>query len=139
MTNPFRVCFIQVSDNNTKLQKISAVIYDHFVKNDKVLIAVPSNEAALYIDQLLWKMPEESFLPHSISNFPTKERVTITTSLTNVNQASILINLLTDLHPDPGPVNMIYELLDLTSKDKELISRKKHAAYTNAGHQLQMN
>ena len=32
----------------------------------------------------------------------------------NVNQASSIINLLTDLHPDPGPVSVIYELLDLS-------------------------
>jgi DNA polymerase IIIc chi subunit len=129
-----RVCFMRAADNMSKLQKLYSVIHHHFVKNDKILVAVPSNEAALYIDQLLWKMPEESFLPHAIVNHPTKERIAITTSLLNVNQASILINLLGNLHPNTGTIGLIYEFLDLTSKDKEANSRQKQAAYASIGH-----
>lgn len=129
-----QVFFIRVNDNLSKIQKICSLVHSHFVKKDKVLIVVPSNEAAIYLDQLLWKMPEESFVPHAIANGITKEQVAITTNLSNVNQASTLVNLLGNIHPNPGSVDMIYELLDLTSKEKEEVSRQKQAAYRRAGH-----
>lgn len=137
ISKPIRVCFIQVTDNATKLQKLCAVIHSHFIKNDKVLIAVPSTEAAAYIDQLLWRIPEESFIPHAVANHTTNERIAITTTHSNINQASTLVNLLANPHPNPGSVNLIYELLDLTSKDKEAISRQKQATYRNTGHQVE--
>lgn len=132
-----QVFFIRVNDNLSKIQKICSLVHSHFVKKDKILIVVPSNEAALYLDQLLWKMPEESFVPHAIANGATKEQVAITTNLSNVNQASTLVNLLGNMHPNPGSVDMIYELLDLTSKEKEEMSRQKQAAYRSAGHQVE--
>lgn len=129
-----RVCFIRVTDNTSKLQKLCAVIHEHFIKKDKVLIVVSSIEAAKYIDQLLWRMPEESFVPHAIAKGTTKEHIAITTNLSNINGASVLVNLLPNVHPSPGPVDLIYELLDLTSKEKEEISRNKQETYRNAGH-----
>lgn len=132
-----RICFLKVTDNASKLQKLCAIIHNHFIKNDKVLIVVSSNEAATYIDQLLWRMPEESFTPHAIIHASTKELVAITTSHLNINQAPVLVNLLTTLHPDPGPVDVIYELLDLTSSEKEIISRKKQIEYQTAGYLIE--
>lgn len=129
-----KVCFIRVTDNASKLQKLCTVIHDHFVRKDRVLIVVPSVEVAKYIDQLLWRMPEESFVPHAIANGPSRELVAITTSLSNVNGASTLVNLLPNIHPNTGPVEVIYELLDMTSKEKEGISRGKQDAYRSAGH-----
>lgn len=129
------VCFLQVIDNASKLKTLSSTIYNHFLKNEKILVAVPSYEAAAYIDQFLWKIPEESFLPHAIANAQTHERIAITTTQFNVNQASILINLLTIIHPNPSGITLIYELYDRTSKDKEAISQKKQADYANAGYQ----
>lgn len=129
-----RVCFIRVTDNTSKLQKLCAVIHDHFIKKEKVLIVVPSAEAAKYIDQLLWRMPEESFVPHVIANGTTNEQIAITTSFSNLNGALTLVNLLPNICTSLGSIDMIYELLDLTSKEKEEISRRKQEAYKNTGH-----
>jgi DNA polymerase IIIc chi subunit len=130
-----RVCFIRVGDNASKLNQICSLVHRHFLKNERILIPVPSQEAAAYIDQLLWKMPEESFLPHAIVNIPCQERIVITTTtLSNINQAAIIINLLPALHVNPAPAHCIYELLDLTSAEKEAASRKKEAAYRAAGY-----
>jgi DNA polymerase-3 subunit chi len=132
-----QIVFIRVSDNIAKIQRLCSVVHDHFIKKDKILIVVPSNEAAIYLDKLLWKLPEESFTPHVLANVPTKEQVAITTATTNINQASVIINLLNSIHPNPGAVEVIYELLDLTSKEKEEASRQKQSAYRNAGHDVQ--
>ena len=132
-----RVCFLRVTDNSSKLQKLCALIHSHFVKHEKVFIVVPSNEAAVYIDQLLWRMPEESFVPHAIVNSSTKEQVAITTSRSNLNQATLLVNLAPGIHSNVASVNLIYELLDLTSAEKEAVSRKKQADYQSAGYQIE--
>lgn len=137
LSNLARVCFLRVTDNISKLQKLQVAIQSHFLKNDKILITVPSNEAASYIDQLLWRIPDESFLPHAIINYPSKEHIAITTTYSNVNQASILINLLPTLHPNPIRVTLIYELLDMTSKEKDVISRQKQFSYVNLGYQVE--
>ena len=129
-----RICFLTVKDNPTKLQKICEIIGSHFVKKQRVLIAVPSNEAAAYIDQLLWKMPEEGFIPHAIHQNATQDYVVITTAPQNLNQAQVIVNLLPTQHPNPGSVDTIYELMDLTSRDKEETSRKKQATYQQAGY-----
>lgn len=123
------VQFLTVSDHASKLQQVCAVIHKHFMKSDFILIAVPSPEAAAYLDQLLWKTPEESFLPHVVAHGPTQERVVITTASTNINKAKVLVNLLPTIHPEAHTFHLIYELLDLTSKEKEEVSRKKEAHY----------
>lgn len=130
---PMRVCFIRVTDNASKLQKLCEIVHSHFIKKDQLLITVPSSEAATYIDQLLWKMPEESFIPHLINNSLSKDPIIITTNTTNINQAKTVINLLVTVHPNPVPADLLYELLDLTSKDKEAISKRKQSDYHNAG------
>lgn len=131
------VCFLRVVDNTSKLQSLCSVVHRHYLMKKNTLIAVPSPEVAQYIDQLLWRMPEDSFIPHAIVQGTTREKIAITTSAANVNQASVLINLLPEIHSNPGPVSTIYELLDLTSKEKEAISRKKQDAYRAAGHTVE--
>jgi DNA polymerase-3 subunit chi len=124
------VRFLTVTDNASKLQQLCAVVNEHFAKGDSMLIAVPTPEAAAYLDQLLWKMPEESFMPHSICNNPTQDRVVITTAAGNINQAKILLNLLPSIHPNSQMFACIYELYDQTSPEKEELSRKKQAHYS---------
>lgn len=131
--------FITVANNQSKLEQLCSVVYRHFLNNEKIAIAVPSQEAAVYIDQLLWRMPEESFLPHVIANHTSKERIVITSSLSNINQAAVMINLLTVVHPNPVPAQYIYELLDLTSSEKEALTRKKEAEYKAAGYLVTSN
>lgn len=132
----YRVCFIQVMDNASKLKKLCDIVQTHFLKKDVILITAPSIQAAEYIDQLLWRSPEESFIPHAIVSHASKEKIAITTSPSNVNQANVLINLLAVTHPNPGLVDVIYELLDLTSQDKIEVARQKREIYMKAGHQI---
>lgn len=124
-----QVHFLTVTDNASKLQQLCTVVHKHFIKGESLLIAVPTQEAAAYLDQLLWKMSEESFVPHCVANGPTQERVTITTEATNVNQAKILLNLLSTIHPTTNDFEFIYELFDQTSPEKEELSKKKQAHY----------
>lgn len=127
------IIFVQVKDIDAKQQAICTLVHKHFRRSDSILITAPSKEAAIYIDQLLWRWPADSFIPHTITDTLTKERVVITTSKTNINQASILINLCPTIYEEIKNFHLAYELLDLTHPLKEQQSRKRHADYQAAG------
>lgn len=125
-----QVRFLRVTNNVEKQESICRVIHEHFTNNQRVLVAAPTAEAAKFLDLLLWKTPKESFTPHIISNTPTQERVVITTTTANLNQANVLVNLSGTTPKILNTVEIVYELLDLTSPEKEAASLARQAAYT---------
>lgn len=123
------IIFLTVYDNGSKLDKIVSTVASHYSRGSSVLIAVPTLEVALYIDLLLWRMPSTSFLPHTISDFTTSERVAITTSDTNINQATVLVNLRPEVSTLSASIPFVYELYDRTHPQKEELSKKRQATY----------
>lgn len=113
-----RVIFVTVRDNAAKLNAICQQVERSFDRKEPILIAVPNTEAANYVDQLLWKMPEESFLPHQIALSQTNELVAITMGSENVNRARILLNLCSNVSPIFHEFEMIYEFYDETQPAK---------------------
>jgi DNA polymerase III subunit chi len=132
-----KITFLRVLDNAAKLQRLCEAVHYHFLKKEKVLIGVSSDEAAAYIDQLLWRMPEDSFIPHAIINGQTKELVAITKELNNVNRAQALINLRIEIPNSIAEYTVVYDLLDLTQSSKEEQSRKRQEAYRLAGYSFE--
>ena len=108
--------FLTIKDNAAKLQAICDTVQRHFYKAEKMLILVSSDEAAHYIDQLLWKYSEESFIPHAIISSTSHERVAISKVRANLNQAAVLFNLRPEAATQiSGPHTLIYDLLDETT------------------------
>ncbi len=134
MNHTPNITFLNVADNASKLKKLCEAVQRHFMAKEKVLIAVPSDEAAAYIDQLLWRMPEESFMPHVIAERQCNERVVITKSNENINKAEVLINLRAEIPTGINDYHIIYDLLDHTHPTKVEQSRKRQDAYKSAGH-----
>jgi DNA polymerase III subunit chi len=126
-----RVIFISVKDNNSKLNVICQTVQNLFIQKKAVLILVPNEEAASYVDQLLWRLPEESFLPHRIAFNPTNEPVVITTKAENMNQAHVLFNLCPNASPIYRDFETIYELDDRTHPTKEQLSQQRKAFYAS--------
>ena len=122
------VHFLRVTDNQEKLFKICQVVHHYFDLNKSILILVPNQEVASYIDQLLWKTPEESFLPHSIVEAPSDDKVAIACSPTNFNNASIIMNLTTEIHPF-NEYEVTIELFDETHSSKKDLSKQKIERY----------
>lgn len=133
-----KIIFIQVKDNAAKLNKICATVQKHFELKESILITVPSAEAAVYIDQLLWRLPEESFLPHAVVHSPSQEMVAITTATANINQAKILLNLRSEAISFASEFLRIYELFDLTHFEKERLSLQRQAVYQSLGYKPEM-
>lgn len=132
MINPKKVIFLKVDSNNSKLQKLCRTVSKHYNKRERVLITVPTEQAAIYVDQLLWRMPEDSFLPHAIINTLTEEPIAISREKGNINQAKVLINLCPDAAVNAEGFAVVYELLDTSDSDKEALSKKRLARYSSS-------
>jgi DNA polymerase III subunit chi len=133
-----KVIFLRAADNTSKLEQICKTVNLHFEKNERMQISVPSTDAAAYVDQLLWRLPEESFIPHSISQSPTQEQIIITTQTGNLNHATIWMNLCPAVSGDPSLFSIIYELWDQTHPSKEALSAQRQAFYRLHGHSIEV-
>lgn len=132
------IYFWIVRDVQKKLATVCHLAKRHFARKERVLITTPNAQAACFVDELLWKNPPDSFLPHAISLEPLQAAVVITYpeaggQVANLNQAQVVINLCPDMSSLAGSVNCVHELHDQTDAAKQLLSDKRFAAYEAAG------
>lgn len=134
MSREIRVTFFQVKNDGEKRERIIRLAEEYFEKKEPLLIRLPHQKALEYVDLLLWRFPEESFLPHAIKDEPCKDLIVLTTSDKNPNSARSVLNL------SPEPINnqnlsfiKIYELEDLASTHKHHSAQERYKAYKAAG------
>lgn len=123
----------RVKDNANKLSVICSKINECYVNGNRILITVPNIEASRYVDQLLWKQPEEAFLPHCISDSPTNDRIVITVKNENLNVANVLFNLCPEIIPLWHTFDIVLDLYDETHPSKIAQSDLRKAAYESSG------
>lgn len=126
------VVFLDVKSSSEKLQTLSSTVQRHFLQGDRITIAVQNEEAASFIDQFFWKNPPEGFLPHCIATEATGEQVVIVVGDNNLNNATILINLRTQICTRIEEFACIYELFDRSTPDKEQLSQAKKLSYNQS-------
>lgn len=131
--NSSRIVFFQVHDNSAKLKYIVDAATAHFHKKEPFIIFVEDDRAQQFVDQLLWKLPETSFLPHTSTDGPSSELVVITKMKQNCNNAKAAFNLCPTPLLIDGPFKIIYEFEDLTSISKKNFSSIRFDAYKQAG------
>lgn len=127
-----RVIFFQVKTPKEKIDRLIETVTSHFEKGENSILFVEDEKAQHYVDDLLWKMPNFSFLPHAISDFATKEKTVITRSKTNINEAKYAFNLCSTPLLIDSPFKIIYEYEDLTSPGKQQASQNRFDAYKKA-------
>jgi DNA polymerase-3 subunit chi len=128
-----RIVFFQVDTPLKKVQKIVDTVQSHFEKKEHFLIVVEDSKAQTFLDELLWKEPNTSFLPHVAIDHPSSDRVVITKTKKNINQALFVFNLCSTPLFFEGPFKIIYELEDLTTLNKKNLSTLRFDAYKQAG------
>jgi DNA polymerase IIIc chi subunit len=136
MTDSFslqHIVFFQVADTNSKLRKLCETIFYHFERMDNFLIIVSDEKTEKYVDELLWKIPQESFIPHESSSAPCNEKIIITKTKENLNNASFIFNLSSEPLFFDEPCRIIYEFEDLASEQKKEISQNKFKSYKQKG------
>lgn len=131
------VIFLKAADNQSKISCICDTVRRCFEEGKAVLIAVSSQEASNFLDNLLWRYPEDSFLPHVVSNDPVSDRIVITMNEKNINNAAVLFNLRPNANLSRGMFQVIYDLFDETHPDKLKLSQQRLQAYRDAGCNVQ--
>ncbi len=127
-----RVIFFQVKEAKAKLSCLLEMATAHFAKKEPLLIFVEDEKTALYVDDLLWKLPPTSFLPHAIVTEGSTELVAITHGKANLTQAKIAFNLCSTPLLVEGPFRILYDFEDLTSPSKKQLSELRFDAYKRA-------
>ena len=127
-----RIVFFQVRDVASKLKRIAETAKAHFEKKERFLIFVEDAKAQDFVDELLWKSPESSFLPHSAADEETKDWIAITKGKRNINGARIAFNLCSTPLLIEGPFRIIYDFEDLTAPNKKNLSSLRFDRYKEA-------
>jgi len=125
-----RVILFQVRTSNSKVSHLTQISAHHFAKKEQLLIVAEDEKAVTYIDELLWKFPPTSFLPHAIGE--EKANIAITKERQNINFAKYAFNLC----PTPLLIEgfrLIYDFEDMTSPLKQQLSAMRFDAYKKAG------
>jgi len=123
-----RAIFFQIKNNKSKLQKLVEIANFHFSKNENFLFITADESSVKFVDELLWKSPTTSFLPHFASSTCLDEKIVITSKRENLNNSKYIFNLC----PNPlmlDNINIIYEFEDFTASGKLQLSRKKYELY----------
>ncbi|HSX38821.1 MAG TPA: DNA polymerase III subunit chi [Chlamydiales bacterium] len=131
MSHESRIIFFQVTDVPTKLKRILETVKAHFKKKESLLFFVEDDRALHYLDELLWKVPDTSFLPHAIANASTEEKIVITKTKTNVNHSPFAFNLCSTPLLIPG-FKVIYDFEDCSAPNKKNLSELRFNAYKQA-------
>jgi len=132
-----RVVFFQVRDTPTKLQRICETAHLHFERKEPLLILAHDEKSQKFVDELLWKMPSASFLPHIATDEETQEFIAIAKIKKNINKARIAFNLCSTPLLLDGPFRIIYEFEDLTEPNKKRLSGLRFDRYKEAGHLIE--
>ena len=133
MTNPDspRIVFFQVKNAADKVRLLADTAQSHFAKKEKFIIFAEDDRAIEYVDSLLWKYPQVSFLPHAIAENPCPDPIVVTKVKKNLNEARFAFNLC----PTPLLIEgfrIIYDLEDATLPNKKLLSQARFDAYKAA-------
>jgi DNA polymerase IIIc chi subunit len=132
MSDTPRVVFFQVPDATAKLNRIAEIAQYHFIRKEHLLILAEEDKALAFADELLWKHPPDSFLPHSIQEAESKEWIVLTKIKKNLNDARYVFNLCPTPLLIEGPFRIIYDFEDTREPNKKMLSQIRFDAYKQA-------
>lgn len=136
--NSSHVVFFSAKDPQEKLSKLCTIVQKHFQECNPLLLVMADVRAQDFVDELLWRMPPESFIPHASSNMPCKDIIAITSSSQNINQAKTIFNLTSfPLLWTEEPVT-IYEFEEHFSPQKRQATENRYQAYREKGLPIRM-
>ncbi len=128
-SSPTRVVFFQINEPKAKLLRLVEMATFHFERKEPFLILVEEEKTEQYVDELLWKLPPTSFLPHAVVDKESQDLIAITRHKKNMNQARFAFNLCSTPLLIEGPFKIIYDFEDITSLNKKHLSELRFDAY----------
>jgi DNA polymerase-3 subunit chi len=125
-----KILFTSLKTPSEKVRFLIKVVFDHYLKNHKIIIFTQDLKTAQFVDNLLWSEPKESFLPHFMSQSLTDEKIVITCEKSNLNEAKVAFNLTSQaLNPIDLKLHTIFEIEDLSMIEKTAVFKKKLLTY----------
>ena len=135
--NSIRVVFFQVRENKEKIQKLVEQVAFHFERKESLILFTEDEKAAHYVDELLWKYPATSFLPHVLSDEVCSDYIAINFSKKNGKAAKAAFNLCPTPLLIEGSFKIIYDFEDLSSPSKQQFSALRFDAYKKSGYLIE--
>ncbi len=131
--NSPKAVFFQIKDVKSKVIKLIQTALYHFQKKEPIIIFVNDSISETFVDEILWKQPLESFLPHVVSQESSSDFIVITKTDKNLNNAHFIFNLCPQIPMIDKTFKTIYDYDDLTSQKKQELSKKRFDDYRNMG------
>jgi len=128
--------FLKSRNAQEKIEKLQRIIYQHYINKEKIFIHVNDDFAAKFVDELLWRWPKDSFLPHAINS--EKTQICISDKSKNLNKAMVLINLRSTASNLMQNFSFKYDLFDQSSPEKQKLSEQRMQEYKKNGIETQL-
>jgi DNA polymerase IIIc chi subunit len=119
------IIFLIAKETSFKLLKICEIAKLLIEKKEPLLILVPDTAALHFVSDLLWRHPEEAFLPH-----PTSLLSIATEALEDGHN---LFNLRPTAYTEKFLFKTIYEFEDYTSSERLQLSKVRYQSYRDLG------
>jgi len=130
-----KVIFFETKRSSQKLDKIIGAAHYHFKSDNKLLILTPNEKVSEFVQELLWKEPKDSFLPH---NTDENDVIVISHEKKFLEKPIHYIFNLTDIPLDLfSPKRTIYEFDDVVNETKKKIAKEKFQFYHRKKYQIQ--
>ena len=134
-----RVVFLTVKTPQEKCQKIVQVATELFREKEPLCFLTASPKAETFIDELLWKEPLDSFLPHRKASSSVKDLIVISSGFPAPNGAKSLFNLTGKALTGSDDFKTIYEFEDQTSESKKELTKELYKSYKQACFQINLD
>ena len=132
------IYFWTIHNNKEKCQRVCELVYRAFSRSQRVLILTPNGAASEFVSQLLWHMPPDQYIPHTIVTKAIAHpigyvpaAIVITTRAINFNRAHHLIQLCPEVPKNHDEFACIHELDDRSDPEKERATLRKKEVYKN--------
>jgi DNA polymerase III subunit chi len=118
---------------------ITGILTKALAKNVKSTLLTPGEELTKYWDNLLWRSPPDSFLPHGPDSGPDPELqpLLIASQTADKNGATLLVMTTPHLLSNPEQFDMVIDFVDPSSSDALTASRSRYKKYMDLGCKLE--
>lgn len=125
----------QASEQHQAVAQICCALYD---KNKRCSVFCDSQTQAEIIDEVLWQLPSERFIPHKIGNEGDNKPapIEINWQIQPRWSANTLINLTTLFHPQMLKSPFIYDFVPSDEAGKQQ-ARERYKHYRSGGFALE--
>lgn len=133
------VVFYQLTEQeNSPSARAASLIADAYANKQKVGVLCDSQQQAEELDDLLWQLPSERFVPHNMHGEgpPSGTPVEICWQASQVGRRPVVVNLSQELVMSPQHHQHIIDFVPVEDDAKQL-ARVRYKKYQQAGCAMQ--